>query len=70
MRIEIKIKNKSQLRKKLSDDYILGYYDAIAEMIHKLGLIKGAFDIQTYEGRILMNIKKSNKATTADPVGG
>ena len=50
--MEIKIKDKKKHRERLSDDYILGYYDAIAEMGSKLSLIKNAFDLKAYQSRV------------------
>ena len=42
----------------MSDDYILGYYDAIAEMGSKLSLIKNAFDLQAYQLRATEKVDK------------
>lgn len=50
--VSVKIQDKKQRREKFSDDYILGYYDAIAEMQSKLGLTKASFDLAAYQSRI------------------
>jgi len=67
--IQEKIKNKDGLRGKMSNDYMLGYYDAIAACREALRTsealrgVKGAFDLLAFQTRATQKVdKRARKA--------
>ena len=73
--MHIKIKDEKKRRKAFSDDYILGYYDAIAEIGHQLNNVKASFDLAAYQSRATQKVdkrimKKSNNPIQPTPKAG
>ena len=66
---EVKIKNKKERRKHMSDDFICGYLTCISDMFGKLSALKVNFDLEAFwirahqkvERKAKRKIKKANQ---------
>ncbi|MCK5611585.1 hypothetical protein KAR91_57470 [Candidatus Pacearchaeota archaeon] len=56
----VDIVKKNVAGTKHTDDYILGYLDAIAEMSHAVSVVQSKFTLESYQTRCVEWNKKGN----------
>jgi len=53
--------SEAKCRKEMSNDFICGYFSAIADMTHSISTVKASFDMESFQARASQKVEKQIK---------